>query len=157
MTLLSRERSLARGYEVEILDERAMMCPREDVRFDVPSVPLSAIRRKSKEMVLGETHAKVTNMAKHTFDILSLDHLSYEDLIAVQDRIAVLVEARREEKRQKGEVRSRPCSICGFLTEPNHDKRSHRQQEHQVPFSDDDLTAMGVVRVRLGDMSSLES
>ena len=133
-----------------------MTYPREDVQFDLPSVPLSAIRRKCIEIVLGKTLAKVTNMAKHTFDISSLDHLSYEDLIAVRDRIAVLVEVRRKEKRQKGEVSSRPCSICGFLTEPNHDKRSHRRQGHHAPFSDDELTAEGLVRVRLGDMSSLE-
>ena len=95
-------------------------------------------------------------MAKRIFDISSLDQLSYKDLIAVRDRIAVLIEARREERRLKGRTIVAPCSTCGFLTEPNHGKRAHQRQEHHAPFSDEELRAIGLVRARLGDMSSLE-
>jgi hypothetical protein len=33
------------------------------------------------------------------------------------------------------------CPVCGFATEPPHDKRSHRT--HSAPFTDAELSAKG--------------
>jgi len=39
------------------------------------------------------------------------------------------------------------CPICGFHTQPEHDRRSHRHQEPRGPFTETELTRRGLVRV----------
>lgn len=40
-----------------------------------------------------------------------------------------------------------PCPICGFKTEPPHDKRSHRTQEPKRPFTDAELKQRNMRKV----------
>jgi hypothetical protein len=39
---------------------------------------------------------------------------------------------------------SKPCSICGFQTQPPHDARAHRSQQPKRPFSEEELRAKGM-------------
>ena len=41
-------------------------------------------------------------------------------------------------------VKDAPCPICGFKTNPPHDKRSHRTQEPKKPFTEAELKAKGM-------------
>lgn len=39
------------------------------------------------------------------------------------------------------------CPICTWVTNPPHDKRSHRHQTKKVPFNDEELARRGLTRV----------
>lgn len=40
----------------------------------------------------------------------------------------------------------KPCDICGFATIPNHDARSHRNQDPKKAFTKTELEAKGLVK-----------
>ena len=44
-------------------------------------------------------------------------------------------------------VKDMPCPICGFKTNPPHDKRSHRIQDPKKPYTDAELKAKGLSKV----------
>jgi DNA repair exonuclease SbcCD ATPase subunit len=48
---------------------------------------------------------------------------------------------------KKGRRTDDPCRVCGFKTTPLHDARSHRGQNPQRPFSDDELARRNFVKV----------
>lgn len=39
------------------------------------------------------------------------------------------------------------CPVCGFHTDPPHDRRSHRSQTVKAPFTDAELAAKGLRRL----------
>jgi len=40
---------------------------------------------------------------------------------------------------------NKPCSVCNFLTEPNHDARKHRSQgDNKKPFTAKELEELGL-------------
>jgi hypothetical protein len=43
---------------------------------------------------------------------------------------------------------NKPCSVCNFLTSPNHDARKHRAQgDNKKPFTAKDLEQFGLKKV----------
>jgi hypothetical protein len=52
--------------------------------------------------------------------------------------------ATGEIKRQQKDA---PCPICGFKTNPLHDRRAHRSQERKKPFTAAELKERGVEKV----------
>lgn len=51
------------------------------------------------------------------------------------------------ERKGTRTVKDEPCPICGWKTNPPHDRRSHRTQEPKRPFTAAELAAKGLTKV----------
>jgi hypothetical protein len=71
----------------------------------------------------------------------------------IDDQLGQLGYTDRKPARKRGGARegagtvdpTKPCSVCNFLTSPNHDARKHRAQgDNKKPFTVKDLEQFGL-------------
>ena len=102
---------------------------------------------------LDEQRAKLIEDAKgmamkkvqEGIDELTALGLEYK-LTAIDD---VASAKKRSAREGAGQIDpTKPCSVCNFLTTPNHDARKHRAQgDNKKPFTAKDLEQFGLKKV----------
>jgi hypothetical protein len=66
----------------------------------------------------------------------------------VVDETALARKAARTPRSNNSGPASRPCVVCQFHTDPQHDARKHRYQgDAKLPFTADDLARLGMRRL----------
>jgi ribosomal protein L29 len=102
-----------------------------------------------------------TSKYQAALDALSkVEELREEAIAEINAEIAVLQEQLSKLQTVSGSVRKpskivskrsvnseKSCDLCGFRTEPIHDKRAHRHQEPKKSFSDAELKEKGLKKV----------
>src|ERR1700722_144306 len=100
---------------------------------------LNAERAKlDAEMAEVVTAAKEAALLKGQEVIKELSDLGFHYL---------LCEEGEKPSSKKGE-QTGPCNVCKFMTNPPHGGRTHKSQTEKKPFTEEELTARGLVRVQ---------
>jgi len=89
--------------------------------------------------------AKTEALAKATEAIEELNALGFHYSISEGARSAR--QPRAGGTTAKRQPSGAACPICGFKTEPPHDRRTHRTQEPKRAFNDAELKEKGLVKV----------
>jgi hypothetical protein len=98
---------------------------------------LDRIRKLDEEKRKLLSEARDQALAKANQAIEELRELGFNYRLTEGSARSTSPERSAARKPQAGAA----CPICGFATEPPHDKRSHRT--HPAPFTDAELSAKG--------------
>src|ERR1700720_3370266 len=120
---------------------------RESMMETLMAEKLTALQQIKK---LDEERAKLLESAKA--DALARAEEAVNELTALGFDYELVAPAReRARKTRTARKASRPdhhpkgtCPICGWATNPPHDKRSHKSQTKKKPFTDAELAAKGM-------------
>jgi len=95
---------------------------------------LDAIKKLEEERERLIEGAKSEALAKAQEAISDLGRLGFEyELVERQDNRQAAEKGRGTGVKRP--MKDKPCSICGFKTNPLHDARAHRSQETKKPFT----------------------
>ena len=90
---------------------------------------------KEKEKLLAD--AKKEGLDKANAAIAELNALGFT--------YALVEDGKGRKKTQVRQIDpNKPCAICKFATEPNHDSRKHRGQETKKAFTAKELEELGL-------------
>lgn len=97
---------------------------------------------EQRAKLIEEAKAAAMKKVQEGIDELTALGLEYK-LTAIED---VAPAKKRGSREGAGQIDpTKPCSVCNFLTSPNHDARKHRAQgENKKPFTAKDLEQFGL-------------
>jgi hypothetical protein len=119
----------------------------EDFTMAEKQTALQQIKKLDEERGKILEGAKKEALARAEEAIIELTALGFEYEL-VEPRRAT---ARKPRTARKGSAPDHHpkgvCGICGWATNPPHDKRSHKSQTKKKPFTDAELTEKGMKMV----------
>lgn len=106
------------------------------------SSPLQQLRQldRQREKILDEARQEALANAEKAVE--ALNDLGFHYRLAQESVRRVKKAAAKRTRR----TTDRPCPICGFKTNPPHDRRAHRFQPSKKPFTADELKDRGLVK-----------
>src|SRR5262245_43116575 len=104
--------------------------------------PLNRIRQLEEEKNTLLQEAKAEAMERVNQALVDLNALGFNYRVSEGGGRGAAAGSRKGTRQ----IRNAPCPICGFLTNPPHDRRAHRTQEPKRPFTAEELKTRGYAK-----------
>jgi hypothetical protein len=116
--------------------------------------PIPVAKPPEKKMTVLEQIKKLDEQRAKLLEDAKTEALKKaEDAISELKALGFSYSLAEGDSKPKGKTKStrqrdpnKPCSVCGYVTDPPHDGRLHRNQDPKKPFTAKELGELGLTK-----------